>query len=167
MAEAHKNKRSLASLAVVVALMLVAILALNSIYQRMRGSWSPSNSSSHQVSALVQNDRDITVEFMTTSAKANAFIFYPAVNEVSVHPGQVTRAYFYLENHSDQPQVFLGVATVAPSNLSHYLARVDDFSAKNITVPAGQTLKLPVDFFVDTQTPKGIKLLTLNYTYST
>lgn len=167
MSEAHKNKRSVGGFAMVVALMLAAALALHSMYQRVTGIWGHTDLGSSQASALVQSDRDVTVEFMTTSAKANPFIFYPAVNELSVHPGQVTRAYFYVENHSDQPQVFSGVAAVAPSNLARYLARVDDFSAKHITVPAGQTIKLPVDFFVDTKTPSGIKLLTLNYTYST
>lgn len=165
MTTAQKNKRSAGGIAIACILMFIFAFVLRSMYYCMANMLGINGHATQtHGTQVVQYDRNVIVEFTTTTARENPFIFYAGANEVTVHPGQTTRAYFYVQNPTDQDHSFLSVASAAPGPLSRYLARVEDFSAKKITVPAGKTVKLSVDFFVDTQVPDWGKLLTLNYT---
>lgn len=156
----HKKGSALSAL-VVFGLIFALIFGMHTVNRRL----AKEERGAGQASMVVQADRSVELDFMTTNMQASPLLFYPEKNTLMVHPGQAARAYFYLENSSDQPQTFFSVASSAPRRLAAYLVRLDDFSAKNITVPAGQTVKLAVDVLVDPKLPTAAKLLTLNYSW--
>lgn len=160
MTHSHKNAKHGLTLFLIVLIVFVFVL----YFFLHHFALSVMNNSAAPSANIIQYNRNVTVEFSTTSARANPFIFYPAKNEITLHPGQQVRAYFYVQNRTDEAQSFLALASSAPSNSARYLSRFDDFSAKNITVAGGQTLKLFVDLSVDTHIPSGANLVTLNYT---
>ncbi len=157
-----KSKSSALGLLLTFGLIFALILGFHAVNRRLAAG-AKEGSSQASNAQVIQYNRTVELEFMTTTVRENPFIFYPAKNALTVHPGQSTRAYFYVQNRTNQPQRFFTVASSAPSSLARYVVRLDDFSAKSITVPAGETLKLPVDVLIDDTLPAGAKLLTLNY----
>jgi len=89
---------------------------------------------------------------------------------MDVKLGQSGLAYYTVENVSDE--VLTGVANfnVMPIKTAPYFIKTDCFCFEEQTIQPGETLNLPVIFFVDPQMDEDkrlneIKTITLSYTF--
>ena len=115
-------------------------------------------------------DRTVTVEFDSNISGGLPWEFRADQRRMDVKLGQSGLAYYTVENVSDE--VLTGVANfnVMPIKTAPYFIKTDCFCFEEQTIQPGETLNLPVIFFVDPQMDEDkrlneIKTITLSYTF--
>ncbi len=96
--------------------------------------------------------------------------FRPVQRELRVRLGEQALAFFEATNLSDQPIVGTASFNVTPYKAAVHFNKIDCFCFTQQLLKPGQTLQMPVTFFVDTKMAedKGavdLETITLSYTF--
>ena len=115
-------------------------------------------------------DRTITVEFDSNVSPELPWEFRPDQRRMDVKLGQSGLAYYSVENVSDQAVVGVANFNVMPIKAAPYFIKTDCFCFEEQIIQPGETINLPVIFFVDPQMDEEsrldeIKTITLSYTF--
>lgn len=116
--------------------------------------------------AVVQIDEErlVTVQFQATNNASMSWRFEPNVNQVQVHPGELTEVSFYARNPSGHTMVAQAIPSVSPFQAADYLHKTECFCFSQQTLTAGEEIDMPLLFFIDQDIPEDITKLTLSYT---
>lgn len=104
------------------------------------------------------NVRDLPWTFVTKQTKQEAKI------------GETKVAFFQVTNNSDKPITGRAVFNVVPEQAGPYFQKLDCFCFSDQTVAPGQTVDMPVLYFIDPKyaqdfETKGKQEVTLSYTF--
>ncbi len=115
-------------------------------------------------------DRNITVTFDANVAPGLPWEFKPVQREVTVKIGETTQIEFEATNVADVPTTGQAIFNVTPMVAGAYFNKVQCFCFNETELKPGETLKMPVVFYVDpdiVNTPEtgNIGTLTLSYTF--
>lgn len=173
MKEASDNKRLTTTL-VLALLLAMTVLAFASVplyrifCQKTGYGGTPKIVA--QGAARVVEGRPFKVRFSASTHRDIPWRFKPLQLEMEVLPGQTGLAFYQVTNRSKQP--FVGIATynVTPEKAGKYFNKIDCFCFEEQTLPAGQVVDMPVQFFIDPEIVKDPKLkdvhtITLSYTF--
>ncbi|MGH8178054.1 MAG: cytochrome c oxidase assembly protein [Steroidobacter sp.] len=108
-------------------------------------------------------DRTVTIEFISTAPTFGAWEFRPAASSMKVHPGRLYEATFLARNLREQPVTATAVPSVAPLQATQYFHKTECFCFTPQPFEGLQTRNLPVRFIVDPKLPANIDRLTLGY----
>jgi cytochrome c oxidase assembly protein subunit 11 len=115
-------------------------------------------------------ERMVTVRFNSDVARDIPWRFKPAQREVKMHVGEVALAFYTATNESDR--AILGSATfnVTPQKAGIYFNKVDCFCFEEQMLRPGESVEMPVTFFVDPEIANDRNLddvttITLSYTF--
>lgn len=115
-------------------------------------------------------DRQITVRFDANVSGGLPWDFQPVQRAMTMKIGETAQAHYTATNPFDRP--FAGRATfnVTPEMAGAYFNKVECFCFTDTTLKPGETLDMPVVFFVDpdiVDVPelKGLTTITLSYTF--
>src|SRR5205085_5767135 len=75
--------------------------------------------------------------------------FEPLQNQVRVHPGGKTTIYYQATNLSARPITGQAVYNVTPDTVGQYFNKIQCFCFNEQTLKPGETVKMPVVFYVD------------------
>lgn len=114
--------------------------------------------------------RTITVRFDANVAPDLPWRFEPVLPSVKVQAGESTLAFYRVRNVSDAPVIGTATFNVTPHLVGSYFAKVECFCFTEQRLEPGETMDLPVSFFIDPailNTPgvKEIGEITLSYTF--
>jgi cytochrome c oxidase assembly protein subunit 11 len=116
------------------------------------------------------NGRLITVRFDSTVGDVLPWDFVPTQLDVKVVPGETALSFFTVTNHSDK--AITGVATynVHPPKAGLYFQKIQCFCFEEQRLLPGETVDMPVFFFIDPDFVKDPQLkhvnsITLSYTF--
>ncbi|MDA0788496.1 MAG: cytochrome c oxidase assembly protein [Proteobacteria bacterium] len=109
-------------------------------------------------------DREVTVQFITNNNAGMPWEFRPMVRSVTVNPGKMTTAEFYVRNPVDRTIVAQAVPSVTPFHAAEYFHKTECFCFEQQQLVEGQDLMMPLRFVVDPAIPKNVTTLTLSYT---
>ncbi len=115
-------------------------------------------------------DRTITIRFDANVDKALPWVFAPDVRTMDVRIGESALTFFRAHNETDKPVTGTAGFNVAPASAGKYFAKVECFCFQEQTLAAGQSIEMPVTFFVDPkivedESTKNIEEITLSYTF--
>jgi cytochrome c oxidase assembly protein subunit 11 len=115
-------------------------------------------------------DRDITVRFDTNTSGGMPWDFAPVKRAVTIKIGETTQADFRATNLFDRPTAGRATFNVTPEMAGAYFNKVECFCFNDTTLKPGETLDMPVVFYVDpaiVDVPelKDIRTITLSYTF--
>ncbi len=116
-----------------------------------------------EVSATVDLNRTVTVEFVSSMPTVGAWEFSPEVSSLQAHPGQLYEATFRARNLVGQAVTAQAVPSVAPNVATQYFRKTDCFCFTPQQFEANQERELVVRFFVDPALPRNIDRVTLGY----
>lgn len=116
-----------------------------------------------EVSAMTPVARDIRVEMVTTNSENVGWSFYPLVGAMKVHPGEIHKVRFHAKNNSDRAMTVRAIPSITPSIGANYLVKTDCFCFQKQTLQAGESVKMPLAFYVSPDLPKQYRTLTLSY----
>jgi len=164
------NKRLALKLALAAVLMFgfgYAMVPLYNVFCKVTGINGKTGQISNREAQLekVDADRFVTVEFDTNVNSKLPWKFKPLQLRLKVNPGTINQAMFYAENMSSFTVVGQAIPSVAPNKASLYFNKTQCFCFTQQTLGPGERRDMPVRFIIDPKLPKGIKTLTLSYTF--
>jgi cytochrome c oxidase assembly protein subunit 11 len=114
--------------------------------------------------------RTVTVRFDTNVDPGLAWRFEPEQREVKVHLGEEKLVFFRATNLSQRPIVGSANYNVTPERTAGWFDKIQCFCFTEQLLKAGQSVDMPVLFFVDADMDKDrryddIKTITLSYTF--
>tara|TARA_B110000879_G_scaffold192498_1_gene258581 strand:+ start:102 stop:656 length:555 start_codon:yes stop_codon:yes gene_type:complete len=167
--EVKKKKRLIKKLVVVPIFMFGFGYALVPIYNTMckqlgiNGKTSPDAAAVAKAGA-VDESRWVTVEFMTMNANGVAWKFKPSIKKVKVHPGEMKRLSYYVENYTDKPMIVQAIPSVTPGLAAKHFKKTECFCFTQQELNAHEAMDMPLLFHLDPELPKEVKTITLSYT---
>ena len=117
------------------------------------------------VNTQVDTTRTVTIEFVSNSNGDLPWRFWPLVNHVEVHPGQVATVEYEVVNQAAGPITGQAVPSFGPATAGEYFHKVECFCFQQQTLAAGETRRMPVTFVVDPKLPKDVATISLSYTF--
>jgi cytochrome c oxidase assembly protein Cox11 len=117
-----------------------------------------------------QTSRVVTVFFDTSTAPGLPWVFEPAQRSVRVHLGEDALAFFTAANRSGHDMVGHATFNVTPEKVGLYFRKIQCFCFNEERLAAGQTVQMPVTFFVDPRMAddpdtRDVNEITLSYTF--
>jgi len=118
----------------------------------------------YDVSKAKIEKREVLVEFIATNNGGVPWKFYPKVNKLRVHPGEIARLAFYAENTTDHAMVVQAIPSVTPGIAAKYLKKTECFCFTQQTLNGHEGMDMPLLFHLDPDLPDNVKTITLSYT---
>ena len=114
-------------------------------------------------------DRQMTVRFDSNVANDLAWSVKPALS-ISDRIGAVDTVNYVATNYSDKPITGMAVFNVSPDKAGVYFNKIECFCFTEQTLQPGETVDMPIVFFVDPELDDNqeldtIKEITLSYTF--
>jgi cytochrome c oxidase assembly protein subunit 11 len=114
--------------------------------------------------------RTVKVRFDTNVDPGLAWRFEPEQRQVTVHLGEEKLVYFRATNLSQRPIVGAANYNVTPERTAGWFNKIQCFCFTEQLLKPGQSVDMPVIFFVDSDMAKDrayddINTITLSYTF--
>ena len=171
MAAANRNLRT-AGLASCVALAMLALSFASVPLYRLFCEATGFGGTTQRADAAParQLDRRIGIRFDANIAASLGWTFSPAQFEMTIKPGEQALAFYRATNTSDRELTGSAVFNVTPESAGAYFTKIECFCFTEQTLKAGETVDMPVVFFVDPAIAedadtKAIDTITLSYTF--
>jgi cytochrome c oxidase assembly protein subunit 11 len=115
-------------------------------------------------------DREITVRFDGNVTNGLGWNFRPRERQVTLRVGDVAEVAFLAENRGASASTGTATFNVTPDSAGAYFNKIACFCFTEQTLAAGQSLDMPVQFFVDPAIADDRELdhvntITLSYTF--
>lgn len=112
----------------------------------------------------------ITVRFNADTGRDMPWRFQPVQREVKVKPGEETLIFYRASNPTDRAVIGQATFNVTPEKTGQYFNKIACFCFEEQRLEAGQSVDMPVSFFVDPEMltdPKTreVTTITLSYTF--
>lgn len=171
-----RTRRSNRRVAVVLAGIVVgmvgvsfAAVPLYSIFCAVTGFGGTTRQAAAAPGASTEH-RTFTVRFDSNVGEGLQWEFVPAVKTTQVEVGVEKLAFFRATNTSDQAIVGTAAFNVTPHKAGPYFMKIACFCFTEQVLKPGQTVDMPVQFFLDPELMKdpkmdGVTTVTLSYTF--
>jgi cytochrome c oxidase assembly protein subunit 11 len=115
-------------------------------------------------------NRTMIVEFDANTGPGLPWTFVPAQRRLAVEIGEEAIAYYRAANNSGYPVTGSAVFNVTPNLAGQYFSKIQCFCFIEQTLQPGQSLDMPVVFFIDPKIADDkdlarLKTITLSYTF--
>ena len=114
-------------------------------------------------SQRVDRSRLVKVNFVTNSNAGMPWEFWPEKGGMRVHPGVLSEATFYVKNGTNRRMVGQAVPSVVPAAAADHFHKTECFCFESQVLDPGQSLAMPMRFFVDADLPDNVKSISLSY----
>lgn len=113
----------------------------------------------------VDQDRNVTVQFLSNVNSKLPFAFHPEQGTLTVHPGELYATSFFAQNDSGADVTAQAVATYEPGEAARYVHKTQCFCFSKESFGPHESKQMPVRFYLDPALPKDITTVTISYTY--
>lgn len=132
----------------------------------LNGKPSSSAVSATQAKAVkIDTSRTVSVEFIATANSDLPWEFKTEVYKISMHPGEIVKANFYVHNLENQVVVGRAIPSVSPGLAAKHLHKTECFCFTEQTLQANEAKEMPVVFYVDPDLPEAYSNMILSYTF--
>jgi cytochrome c oxidase assembly protein subunit 11 len=107
--------------------------------------------------------RDVTVEFVADASLKLPWTLKPEMSQMKIKVGESVRINFYAENTSSRDVVARAVPSITPAYSSPHFKKTQCFCFDNIQLKSGETMEMPVVFYLDENFPDEVATVTLAY----
>lgn len=120
--------------------------------------------------AVAASDAFVTVRFAAALDRGMPWEFRPVETEMRVRLGEDALAFYEATNPTGRPVAGRATYNVVPYAAGGYFAKVDCFCFEEQVIAPGETVRMPVSFYVDPailDDPEGrhVREITLGYTF--
>ena len=113
---------------------------------------------------------EVGVRFDANISQTLPWKFEPVQHSIRIHPGARTQAFYRASNMTARSTTGTAVFNVTPAKAGQYFSKIECFCFSEQTLKGGQTVDMPVVFFVDPKirtdpATRDIDEITLSYTF--
>lgn len=112
----------------------------------------------------IDTKRLVEVQFVATNNSGLLWDFYPKVQKISVHPGEIAKLAFYAENKTDHQMTVQAIPSITPGIAAKYLKKTECFCFTQQTLKGHEAMDMPLLFHLDAELPEQVNTITLSYT---
>jgi cytochrome c oxidase assembly protein subunit 11 len=154
---------------VMVGLSFAAVPAYRAFCQTFGFAGTPLRAEA-QSEPVTVIDRKMLVRFNSDVDPGLAWHFKPKQRQMTVRIGETGLAFFEATNRSDKPITGTATFNVVPAKAAPYFVKIDCFCFTEQTLKPGESVDMPVTFYVDPELARDGKLdevgtITLSYTF--
>jgi cytochrome c oxidase assembly protein subunit 11 len=163
-----KNRKLFVRFAVIAVGMFGFGYALVPFYYQICAAWQVNyvdKPDSRAANTQVDASRTVTIELDSNIHHMAAWRFRPLVNNVSVHPGELTTVEYEVINSSSVAVTGQAVASYGPQLAGEYFKKIECFCFTQQTLAPGETRRMPVVFVIDPRLPRDVNTIALSYTF--
>jgi cytochrome c oxidase assembly protein subunit 11 len=113
----------------------------------------------------VDKSRRVQVRFMSQQSPDLAIEFHPRQPSLSVNPGDIVLAYYWIKNLSDTALSGNAIPSVSPAQAVAHFKKIECFCFREQTLAPGEERELAVSFWVDPALPRAVTDVTLSYAF--
>lgn len=167
----NRRTATLAALCGVIAVMLTLVGFSVPLYRAFCAATGYDGTTQRVATdTAVPSDHYVTVFFTTATDSHLPWTFRPVQDHVRVRLGQEALVFFTATNRSREDIVGRALFNVTPDKAGLYFKKVQCFCFTQERLQAGQTVEMPVDFFVDPRMAtaddtQDVDQITLSYTF--
>jgi len=173
MVSRRANRMTAFAAALVVAVMVGASFAAVPLYRifcQVTGFGGTPQVAGQDASAVAKGARMITVSMLGNVNPALPCSFAPVKPKITLLVGENALAYYRAVNHSDKTVTGVATFNVTPHKAGPYFVKVECFCFSRQTLKPGESVDMPVSFYVDPALAKDRKLtgvtdIALSYTF--
>ncbi|HEY9033232.1 MAG TPA: cytochrome c oxidase assembly protein [Pseudomonadales bacterium] len=142
-----------------------ALVPLYDVFCEIAGINGKTSSTAYQaVEVAVDESRTITVQFVASNNADMKWEFKPNQAKVVLHPGEAQNVSYFARNTEQRSMTAQAIPSVSPGRAAAYLHKTECFCFNQQTLAGGESLDMPIRFFIDQDLPKDIHTITLSYT---
>jgi len=159
---ARRNKRIAVSLGAIVLSMAGLAYASVPLYQlfcQVTGYGGTTQVAGDNPKGVIA--REMTVRFDSNVESALAWTVTPAAS-ITDQIGRVDTVNYVATNRSDKPVTGMAVFNVSPDRAGVYFNKIECFCFTEQTLQPGETVEMPIVFFVDPDLDDNHELATVN-----
>lgn len=166
----RKNRRLMVVLGTVAVGMVglsYAAVPLYDLFCRVTGFAGTTQVAEEKSTAISQ--RAIKIRFDAMAADIE-WAFQPVLRQIRLQIGENAVAFYRATNQSDRPLTGTATFNVTPLKAGAYFNKVECFCFTEQTLAPGESVDMPVAFFVDPEIEadpnlNDVKTITLSYTF--
>lgn len=148
--------------------MAYAAVPLYDLFCRVTGYGGTTQIAQYDPGAIL--DREVTVRFDASTNRDFPWTFEPLQREMQVRVGETALAFYRATNTTDRPVTGVASYNVTPFKVGPYFAKLECFCFNEQTLQPGESMDMPVIFFVDPlmdeeERLNDIRTITLSYTF--
>ena len=167
---ADRNKRTVLWLSGVLAVMIALVAVSPELYRTFCSLTGFGGTPLRAETAPGAVPGHVLVRFDANVDQRLPWRFEPEQNTVSVAPGAKTKIFYRATNLSARTIVAQAAYNVSPDQVGKYFKKIQCFCFSEQTLKPGQTVDMPVIFFVDPKftkddDTKDVHEITLSYTF--
>ena len=173
MAAARANRMTALAAALAVAAMVGASFAAVPLYRifcQVTGFGGTTQVAARDAAVLAKGTRLITVSMLGNVNSSLPWSFAPVKPKITLRVGENALVTYRATNFSDQTVTGIATFNVTPHKAGPYFVKVECFCFSRQTLKPGESVDMPVSFFVDPRLTKDRKLddvtdIALSYTF--
>ena len=113
----------------------------------------------------VVEDRNISLEFVTSVNNSAPIEFHAEVAKMKVNPGKYYQVYFTAKNTTERRLTGQAIPSFTPGLAAKYLKKTECFCFAQQAFEPGESKRMPVRFVIDPAMPERYSDVTLAYTF--
>jgi len=166
----NKNGKTLLILLGIISAMVALVAVSPKLYRAFCEATGLNGTTQRADKAPGAVAGSIGVRFDANTHPGLPWRFEPEQETVRINPGAQTKIFYRAQNLSARPWTGQAVYNVSPEQVGKYFKKIQCFCFSEQTLKAGETVDMPVIFFVDPkikQDPdtKDVDEITLSYTF--
>ena len=166
----NSNAKTLRVLLLIIGAMVVLVALTPRLYRAFCEATGFNGTTQRADRAPGAVAGQVKVQFDANIHPGLPWRFEPEQRTVRIQPGAQTKIFYKAQNLSARDWTGQAVFNVSPDRVGKYFKKIECFCFTEQTLKAGQTVDMPVIFFVDPkikQDPdtRGIDEITLSYTF--
>jgi len=160
-------KSTITKLSLAVVAMYGFSYALVPIYDtfcEITGLNGKTNEIAYVANDIKEDNRFVTVKFISNVANSAPLYFEPSVSEMTVQVGKPYNTHYVMKNNSSKQLHTTASPSVTPGKHAEYFKKIECFCFNQQTINAGEVKDLGIQFIIDDELPNDSGDIVLSYT---
>jgi len=160
-------KSTITKLSLAVVAMYGFSYALVPIYDtfcEITGLNGKTNDVAYVANDIKEDNRFVTVKFISNVANSAPLYFEPSVSEMTVQVGKPYNTHYVMKNNSSKQLHTTASSSVTPGKHAEYFKKIECFCFNQQTINAGEVKDLGIQFIIDNELPNDSGDIVLSYT---
>lgn len=160
-------KSTITKLSLAVVAMYGFSYALVPIYDtfcEITGLNGKTNEVAYVANDIKEDNRSVTVKFISNVANSAPLYFEPSVSEMTVQVGKPYNTHYVMKNNSSKQLHTTASPSVTPGKHAEYFKKIECFCFNQQTINAGEVKDLGIQFIIDNELPNDSGDIVLSYT---